>query len=123
MDVKLPVASYQVVVRGLATVLDEVDGAAFGPDRTLMLPSVSLSCAELHAAALQLAGAHGLARVGAARAEAQEVATRIVSSMGERSDGSRAVALGIPRDEGAESIVRMYAEEWVVRPEARGVDA
>ena len=104
-----------MVVEGLAHLLDEVDGAALGADRTLMCPSVSLSCAELHAAARALAEQHGMAgALGAARADAQEVATRIVSSMGERSNGARAVALGLPQDAGADEIVRMYADEWVL---------
>ena len=113
MDVRLPVASYQTVVAGLATILDDIDGEDLGADRSMMLPSLSLSCAELHTAAVELAAKHGKP-CGVARAKAQEVATRIVSRMGERSDGSRAMALGLPRDESAESIVRMYAEEYVL---------
>jgi len=116
MDVRLPCASYQLVVRAMSTLLDEVASEDLGADRSLMLPSLSLSPADLHAAAKQLAAERGLATFGTASARAQEVATRIVSSMGERSDGSRAMALGIPRDESAAEIVRMYADEWGPAP-------
>jgi hypothetical protein len=94
----------------------QVANEDLGADRSLMLPSLSLSPADLHAAAKQLAAERGLATFGTASARAQEVATRIVSSMGERSDGSRAMALGIPRDESAAEIVRMYADEWGPAP-------
>ena len=46
------------------------------------------------------------------------MATRIVSSMGERSDGGRAMRLGLPRDESAATIVQMYAEEYVLPKDA-----
>lgn len=117
MDVRLPVASYQTVVQAVGMLINDVDADALGHDRNLMLPSLSLSPQELHDAARALAAQHGLACAGAT-ADAQEVATRIVSSMGERSVGDRASALGIPRDESAESIVRMYAEEWVLEQQA-----
>ena len=58
-----------------------------------------------------------------ARAKAQEGPTRIVSSMGERVDGTRALALGIERDESAAAIVRMYAEENVPGFAPAGIEA
>jgi nucleoside-diphosphate-sugar epimerase len=119
MDVKLPVASYQAVVRGISAVLDEVSSDSLGPDRTLMLPSLSTSPQELYDAAGALARERGI-KLGEARARAEEVATRIVSGMGERSDGRRAEALGLQPDESAESIVRAYADEYVEAVSAGG---
>jgi nucleoside-diphosphate-sugar epimerase len=113
MDVRLPVASYQSVVANLAHLLDEVDGEALGPDRTLMLPSLSASPRDLFDAAAALAAQHGLA-MGSADAREQELATRIVRGMGERSDGRRAEALGCVRDESPASIVQAYAEDYVL---------
>ena len=84
-----------------------------GYNRTLMQPSLSLSCAEMHAAAKKLAAEHGIPCADASSVE-EEVASRIVSSMGERSDGSRGLALGLPQDVDADSVVRMYAEEHVL---------
>lgn len=113
MDTRLPCASYQVAVQAMSTLLEDVDAGELGADRALMCPSLSLSPAELHDAARAIAERDGLA-CGTARSRAQEVATRIVSSMGERSDGARAMALGIPRDESVERIVQMYVDDNVV---------
>ena len=40
--------------------------------------------------------------------------TRVVRGMGSRVDSSRALALGLPQDESAASIVQAYAEEYVL---------
>jgi len=104
LDARLPVASYQTVVGSVAAMLNEVDGRALGADRTLMLPSLSLSVAEMHAAAQSFAARHGLP-IGTVTSREQEVATRIVRGMGSRADGARAVSAGLPRDESADSIV------------------
>lgn len=113
MDVKLPVASYQTVVEAIRVLLNDLDAEQLGPDRTLMLPSLSTSPAELYEAAANLATEHQLP-LGAARARAEEVATRIVTGMGSRSDGSRAEGLGLPRDNGPDAIVRAYAQDYVL---------
>lgn len=120
MDVRLPVASYQTVVANIAHLLDDVESSDLGADRNLMLPSLSASPRELYDAATALAEAEGIA-VGAAKAKAQELATRIVTGMGERSNGSRAEALGCVRDESPESIVRAYAEDYVLKKGGGGV--
>ena len=129
MDVRLPVASYQSVVAGMHTLLNDVPSDALGHDRTLMLPSLSLSPADMYAAAVTLADANSLP-IGRASARAQETATRIVSNMGERAGAARAEALGIACDASAEAIVRAYAEDYVldgrheevaVLPDATGV--
>ena len=112
MRVKLPVASYQTVCGGIEALLNDVDSAALGDDKNLMLPSLSASPQELYDAACKLGAEHGLT-VGEARAKAQELPTRIVSGMAERSDGSRAVGLGLPRDESADAIVAAYAADYV----------
>ena len=90
------------------------DGEQLGADRTLMLPSISTSPAELYEAAAKVAAQVGVPRLGQARAKAQEVATRIVTGMGSRSDGARGEALGLPRDSSAEAIVAAYARDYVV---------
>lgn len=113
LDVKLPVASYQSVVGGVSAMLNDVPAASLGADRTTMLPSLSLSPGELHAAAQSFAASHSLP-IGHASARAEEVATRIVSGMGSRADGSRAEGLGLPRDESADAIVAAYAADYVL---------
>ena len=53
--VRLPVASYQMVCQAMEHALLDIDGEALGHDRTLTLPSLSLSPLELHQAAQKLA--------------------------------------------------------------------
>lgn len=59
LDVVMPVASYQVVVRALETLLNDVEPAALGHDRTLMLPSLSMSPQVLPSHFNQAAGRTG----------------------------------------------------------------
>mmetsp|Transcript_2279 Transcript_2279/g.6406 ORF Transcript_2279/g.6406 Transcript_2279/m.6406 type:complete len:343 (-) Transcript_2279:109-1137(-) len=113
MDATLPVASYQTVVSSVEAMLNDVDGAKLGPDRTMMLPSLSTSPAELYAAAQGFADVHGLP-IGKVTARPEEVATRIVGGMGSRADGQRAESVGLPRDESPEAIVAAYASDWVL---------
>ena len=101
------------MVAGVERVLNHVDAAELGPDRTLMLPSISTSPRQLYDAAARLAAAHQLP-LGPLSEEVEEVAERICRGMGSRSDGSRAQALGLPIDESADSIVRGYAEDFVL---------
>lgn len=75
-----------------------------------MQPSLSTDCAELHAAAKQLAAERGLP-FGGVVARPDLVATRIVGGMASATDGSRARALGLAGDESAASIVRLYARD------------
>ena len=93
--------------------LNDVATEDLGADKTLMLPSISTSPAELYAAAQGFAAAHGLP-IGEVTARPQEVATRIVNGMGSRADGRRARELGLPCDESAEAVVAAYASDYVL---------
>ena len=113
LDVRMPVASYQVVVRAMDHVLNDVESAALGADRTLMLPSLSCSPQDLIDASARLASAQGLA-LGAVKEDVSPLAERIVRGMGSRTDGSRASALGVSGDVSADSIVAAYMEDYVL---------
>lgn len=113
LDHALPVASYQTVVRALEAMLNEVDAGELGADRTLMLPSLSAAPSELAEAAARLAASEGIA-AGSVSEAAEEVASRIVRGMGSRTDGARALALGITGDESVDAIVRAYADDYYV---------
>jgi len=59
-DTRLPVASYQAAVGAMEELLVHTPARVLGRDRTLTLPSLSLSPAELHAAAARLAPSLGV---------------------------------------------------------------
>ena len=75
-----------------------VDASALGADRTLMLPSLSLSPAELHAAAQALAAAHSLP-IGRVSARAEEVCGERRAER--RHDEGRGVVVTNESDESA----------------------
>jgi len=86
LDVRMPVASYQSVVRAMDCLLNDVELAALGADRTFMLPSLSVSPQELMDATAPLAEAHGLS-LGAVEEQISPIAERVVRGMGSRTDG------------------------------------
>ena len=112
-DVPMPVASYQTAVHAMELLMNEVPAEGLGADRVLMLPSLQLSPGELAEAAAALADEHGLP-LGRVIEQPEELPTRVVRSMGACVDGGRALALGLPQDESAESIVKSYAAEHVL---------
>ena len=81
-----------------------------GIDRMYMQPSLSTDCAQLHAAARQLAAERRLP-CGGLDVNVDPVATRIVGGMARATDGARARALGLRGDESAASIVQLYARD------------
>lgn len=106
---RLPVASYQAATSAMQQLLSGVDGAELGHDRMLTLPSLSLTPAELHAAAVAEGSRRGLAHVGALVEEVDELASTVVGSMSASVDGSRGRGLGLESDSSASSIVGGYA--------------
>ena len=75
------------------------------------MPSISLSPQELYDAAARVAKERGLP-LGSLAEELEPNAAGVVAGMVSRSDGSRALSLGLPQDESAESIVRGYADDY-----------
>jgi nucleoside-diphosphate-sugar epimerase len=96
---RLPCASYQTAAAAIEHMLVHVQDASLrrlGLDRTFTLPSLSLSPAELYAAAAEIAEARGIP-LGEMNEAPNELATRVVQSMGGVADGSRAQELGLPQ--------------------------
>jgi len=113
LDVRMPVASYQVVVRAMEVMLNDIDAGELGADRTLMLPSLSVSAQDLMDAARKLASEHSLP-FAAVQEKVSPTAERVVRGMGSRTDGSRATMLGVVGDESADSIVLSYIHDYVL---------
>ena len=86
----------------------ELPAAVFGDSRTVNLPGLSVSVAEMVAALETVAGPEPVARISFAPDPAVE---RIVNSWPAAWDVTRAKALGLTADADFESIVRAYIEE------------
>ncbi|KAG8457491.1 hypothetical protein KFE25_004127 [Diacronema lutheri] len=108
-DLKMPVTSYQLAADNMIALMD-VEQERLGIDRMYMQPSLSTDCAQLHAAARQLAAERRLP-CGGLDVNVDPVATRIVGGMARATDGARARALGLRGDESAASIVQLYARD------------
>lgn len=84
-----------------------LDGAALGSDRSIILPGVSVSVADMVAALERAAGPEVAARVKWQRDPHVE---RVASTWPGRLDDSRARRLGFPADGSFDAIVRQYID-------------
>jgi nucleoside-diphosphate-sugar epimerase len=86
----------------------ELPGAALGNSRTINLPGLSVSVAEMVAALEKVGGPEAAARIRYAPDPAVE---RIVQSWPGAWDDSRARALGLEGDADFESVIRAHVED------------
>jgi nucleoside-diphosphate-sugar epimerase len=86
----------------------ELAADVFGDSRTVNLPGLSVSVADMVAALEKVAGPEAVARISFVPDPAVE---RIVNSWPSAWDVTRAKALGLSADADFESIVRAYVEE------------
>jgi len=106
-ELELWLSSPRAAVRNL------VHGAFLAPDalgarRTVNLPGITVSVAEIIAALERVAGPEARARIDF---RDDPVARRIVSSWPARFDVGRALALGFARDTDFEAVIREYQAE------------
>lgn len=85
-----------------------IDGAALGFDRSLILPGLAVSVAEMVAALARVAGPDVAALV---RWERDPRVERVASTWPGRLDASRAVGLGFPTDTSFDAVIRQHITE------------
>jgi nucleoside-diphosphate-sugar epimerase len=86
----------------------ELSADAFGNSRTINLPGISVSVADMVAALERVAGAEPVKRI---RWERDPVVERIVGSWPGAWDVTRAKSLGLSGDADFDSVVRSYVED------------
>jgi nucleoside-diphosphate-sugar epimerase len=107
-------ASTEVWLLSPATVIEcfikahELDGAALGTNRSLILPAFTVSVGEMVAALERVAGPDIAARV---RFAPDERVQRIVRTWPVALDASRAIGLGFPTDRSFDEVIRRYIED------------
>ncbi len=106
-DVLVAISSPGTVVENLVHA-HRVPAAAWGTNRTLILPGLSVTIGEMIDTLKRVAGADVAARIRFDRDEAVE---RIVMTWPARLDASRARSLGFQVDPDFESILRSYQRE------------
>jgi nucleoside-diphosphate-sugar epimerase len=105
---RVAVAGYRTIVDGLLALYD-VDGAKLGHDRALNLPSLSVTVAEMIESLQRVANNRKLGKI---RVEPDAFIMSVVSGWPKALQSERAAALGLPRDESVDAIVRSYIEDY-----------
>ncbi len=105
----MPVLGYRSIVEGLIA-LHEADGAALGDDRAVELPSHTATVAEMIEALQRVAGERPLGRI---TVEPDPFIEAIVKTWPLDASYERATALGLPKEDSLEEIVRAYIEDYL----------
>lgn len=103
------VLGYRTVIDGLLA-LHNIDGGQLGADRAMNLPTLSLTVEQMIESLQRVAKGRQLGRI---RVEHDAFTTSVVSGWPQSLQSSRATALGLPRDESIDAIVREYMEDYL----------
>lgn len=106
LETRIPVIGVRTAVEGLLR-LAEVDGAVLGDDRALNLPSISVTVGEMVESLRRVVGSRALGEISV---EPDPAIEAIVGTWARRASADRALALGLPQDDGLDPIVRAYLE-------------
>lgn len=109
LTTRVAVLGYRTVIDGLLA-LHDIDGVRLGADRALNLPTLSLTVAEMIDSLKRVATGRQL---GAIHAQFDAFTTNVVSGWPQSLQAQRAVALGLPRDESIDAIVREYMADYL----------
>jgi nucleoside-diphosphate-sugar epimerase len=105
LDRRLPVIGVRTAADCLAR-LAEIPSVALGDDRVVHLPSLAVTAQELTEAAQRAGGR------GHVHSRPDPHVEAVVGTWPREASAERALALGLPRDEDVDSIVRAYLEDF-----------
>jgi nucleoside-diphosphate-sugar epimerase len=107
-----PMACYRTVVECFVK-LHELEGEAIGADRTVSLPALNLTVAQLIESLKRVAGNRHL---GAITFKEDPFVMKIVRGWPSQASAERALQLGLPKDAGVDSIIKAYIEDFAPAP-------
>ena len=108
-DTVMPVLGYRAIVDGIVA-LHEVDGSALGDDRAVLLPSLTVTVAEMIAALERVAGSRDL---GVISISPDPFIENICAGWPQDAKSERATALGLPCEQSLDEIVAYYIRDYV----------
>lgn len=111
-DMTLMVGGYRVCIDGLMALLD-APAAAFGDDRVVNLPNLTVTVAEMIAATTAVAARHNLTPGPVIDAPDASILA-IVGAWPTAMDCSRARALGCPENETLEAVIEDFVADYVL---------
>ena len=123
VDVSLPVGpdlyhavtGYRAAVGGMLAVHDAPSGVVdelLGYDRTVFLPTRSVSLRQLEGAMRNVVEADSAAKLGGIAYEEDAGLSSVVGSFPTKVDSSRAIALGAPATPSVEDMIREFCEDF-----------
>lgn len=110
---RIPLSGHRTVVNNLVG-LHDADGEALGRDRGLNLPSLSLTAMDI----VRELGVGHSRPLGRVRFRPDPFITAIYRGWASTTSFNRATALGLQRDEGIDTIIRAYLDDFLVAPAA-----
>jgi D-erythronate 2-dehydrogenase len=108
-ETAMPVLGYRSIVEGFVR-LHEVSAEALGDDRAINFPSLTVTVAEMIEGLRRVAGNRHLGEI---LVEPDPRIEAIVATWPGETDSSRALALGLPLDQGIDPIIRAYIEDFL----------
>ena len=108
LDTRMPVIGHRAAVACLVA-LHELPPDAFGEDRAVNLPSVSATVGDMIECVRRVGSDRQLGRIDVQPDPAIEAICRTWPGF---TDFDPALALGLPRDEGLDTIARAYLEDF-----------
>ncbi len=107
-ETRMAVSGYRTIVEGILA-LHEAESDAVGDDRSVNLPSITLTVAEMIEGLKRVAGDRPLGQINSAL---DPTIQAICDGWPGRGQSPRADALGLPADKGLDSIIRAYIEDY-----------
>ncbi|MGI9483577.1 MAG: D-erythronate dehydrogenase [Hyphomicrobiales bacterium] len=105
----MPLLGYRAIVDGIIA-LHELTGEKLGTDRALSLPALTVTVEEMIAALIAAAGNRPLGQISV---EPDPFIEEIVATWPLDTHYDRAAALGLPRENSLEEIVRYYIADYL----------
>jgi hypothetical protein len=90
----------------------DAPASAFGDDRVVNLPNLTVTVAEMIAATARVADRHGLA-LGTVTDAPDKTVRAIVGAWPTSMDASRALALGCPADAGLDEVIEQFVADYL----------
>ncbi len=110
-DLDVMIGGYRIACDNLMTLLD-APADAFGDDRVINLPNITVSVNEMIAATVRVAEKHGIS-LGPVTDQPNDLVRTIVGAWPTSMDASRAEALGCKKDKSLDAVIEDFVRDYL----------